>query len=51
MGNWTGFSQASNTITTWNTGIDFDMLTFIGSKSVQYPEDFVSQALTICISK
>lgn len=40
-GRWNGFSQASEAITTWNTGIEFDQLTYIGTKSVQYPENFV----------
>lgn len=40
-GNWNGFSQASEAITVWNTGVEFDLMTFVGAKSVQYPETFV----------
>ncbi|EFA05916.2 probable 2-oxoglutarate dehydrogenase E1 component DHKTD1 homolog, mitochondrial [Tribolium castaneum] len=37
---WEGFSQADEAITTWDTGIHLDLLTYIGSKSVQFPEHF-----------
>ncbi|CAH1993411.1 unnamed protein product [Acanthoscelides obtectus] len=38
--NWDGYSQAEDAVTTWDTGVDTDLLTFVGSKSVQYPNDF-----------
>ncbi|CAG9821051.1 unnamed protein product [Phaedon cochleariae] len=37
---WEGFSQADEAVTTWDTGIDLDMMTFIGSKSVKCPANF-----------
>jgi hypothetical protein len=39
---WEGLTQAEDTVTTWDTGIHLDLLTFIGSKSVKFPKDFVS---------
>ncbi|CAG9863171.1 unnamed protein product [Phyllotreta striolata] len=37
---WDGFSQAGEVITTWDTGIDMDLMTFVGTKSVQVPKNF-----------
>ncbi|RZC41620.1 2-oxoglutarate dehydrogenase E1 component DHKTD1 -like protein, mitochondrial, partial [Asbolus verrucosus] len=37
---WEGFCQAEELVTTWDTGIHLDLLTYIGSKSVKYPEHF-----------
>lgn len=37
---WEGYSQPGDVITTWDTGIDTDMMTFIGTKSVRVPENF-----------
>jgi probable 2-oxoglutarate dehydrogenase E1 component DHKTD1 len=37
---WEGLTQAEDTVTTWDTGIHLDLLTFIGSKSVKFPKDF-----------
>ncbi|XP_050294186.1 probable 2-oxoglutarate dehydrogenase E1 component DHKTD1 homolog, mitochondrial isoform X2 [Anthonomus grandis grandis] len=37
---WTGFGQAPAAVTVWDTGIDVDLMTFIGEKSVKYPESF-----------
>jgi len=34
-------SQSEEAVTTWDTGIDADLLTFLGEKSVKYPESFV----------
>ncbi|KAK2579350.1 hypothetical protein KPH14_008300 [Odynerus spinipes] len=33
-GRWTGIKQAENSINQWDTGIDIDLLRFIGEKSV-----------------
>lgn len=38
---WTGIRQASNSITYWDTGLDYNILKYIGEKSVQIPTDFV----------
>lgn len=38
---WTGIQQASNSITYWDTGLDYNILKYIGEKSVQIPKDFV----------
>ncbi|KAJ8964681.1 hypothetical protein NQ314_004713, partial [Rhamnusium bicolor] len=37
---WEGFIQPEDVITTWDSGIDIDLMKFVGSKSVQYPENF-----------
>ncbi|CAB3396919.1 unnamed protein product [Caenorhabditis bovis] len=39
-GNWEGFKQAPKCIETWDTGVDIDLLRFIGAASVKVPEDF-----------
>ncbi|CAI9720641.1 probable 2-oxoglutarate dehydrogenase E1 component DHKTD1, mitochondrial [Octopus vulgaris] len=35
---WDGYAQASDNITSWDTGVDVDVLKFIGGKSVTVPE-------------
>jgi len=41
QGAWKDIKQASNeTISTWDTGCDDNLLKYIGSKSTEYPEDF-----------
>ncbi|XP_060528798.1 probable 2-oxoglutarate dehydrogenase E1 component DHKTD1 homolog, mitochondrial [Cylas formicarius] len=37
---WAGISQPENAITTWDTGVDTELLAFVGEKSVAVPEDF-----------
>lgn len=37
---WEGISQAADAVTVWDTGIDVDLMTFLGEKSVKYPENF-----------
>ncbi|KAJ8925254.1 hypothetical protein NQ315_009082 [Exocentrus adspersus] len=37
---WKEFVQPDDVITTWDTGIDLDLMTFIGSKSVKCPSHF-----------
>lgn len=39
---WTGFQQASSEVTSWDTGIDYSLLSFIGRSSVSFPQDFVN---------
>ncbi|KAL1500758.1 hypothetical protein ABEB36_006204 [Hypothenemus hampei] len=39
-GPWSGFGPAPAAITTWDTGIDVDLMTFVGEKSVKYPDNF-----------
>lgn len=39
---WSGIEQASASITTWDTGMDYDILHHIGVRSVSYPSTFVS---------
>ncbi|KAL3874391.1 hypothetical protein ACJMK2_037417 [Sinanodonta woodiana] len=34
---WLGLSQASDNITTWDTGVPVDLLKFVGAKSVSLP--------------
>lgn len=36
---WNGYFQATNAITHWNTGVNTDLLKFIGVKSVEIPEN------------
>lgn len=42
---WSGIQQASSNITTWDTGIDYNLLRYIGEKSVYFPDDFVIQRM------
>lgn len=37
---WSGISQADRVITQWDTGVDLQVLKFIGQKSVEFPPDF-----------
>lgn len=39
--NWSGFEPPQEVLTTWHTGIDMDLMTFIGTKSVKYKENFI----------
>lgn len=39
---WKGIEQASSSLTTWDTGIDYSILHHIGIQSVSYPDNFVS---------
>lgn len=39
---WSGMIQAKSTRTEWNTGLDINLLKYIGMKSVEVPEQFVS---------
>ncbi|GAB1600706.1 probable 2-oxoglutarate dehydrogenase E1 component DHKTD1, mitochondrial [Argonauta hians] len=36
---WTGIEQASDNITSWDTGVDINVLKFVGASSVIVPED------------
>lgn len=38
---WKGFVQAPSELTIWDTGVSWDLLSYIGRKSVYHPEDFV----------
>lgn len=40
---WEGFSQAPSDITIWDTGVSWDLLSYIGRNSVYHPSDFVRQ--------
>lgn len=42
---WSHIQQASSDVTTWDTGVDYNLLRFIGEKSVSYPQDFVIMML------
>lgn len=37
---WTGFTQAPDAVTTWDTGVDTNTLMHVALKSVEYPSDF-----------
>lgn len=39
---WKDIRPATSSITTWNTGLDYDILHYVGVQSVTYPEKFVS---------
>ena len=39
---WEGFVQASNDLTIWDTGLSWDILSYIGRNSVYHPAEFVS---------
>jgi hypothetical protein len=41
MKQWSGYVQAPNELLTWDTGVNFELLSFIGKSSVYYPPDFV----------
>lgn len=42
---WTGFKVAPDSITYWDTGLDYSLLSYIGRQSVSYPRQFVSSTL------
>uniref|UniRef100_W8AY39 Putative 2-oxoglutarate dehydrogenase E1 component DHKTD1, mitochondrial n=1 Tax=Ceratitis capitata TaxID=7213 RepID=W8AY39_CERCA len=37
---WTGLTSATDQLTVWDTGLDYQLLNYIGHQSVQLPEDF-----------
>lgn len=39
---WKHMQPASTSITTWNTGLDYSILHYVGIQSVTYPKAFVS---------
>lgn len=39
---WEGFGQAPSDLTTWDTGVNWELLSYIGRNSVYHPPDFVS---------
>ncbi|KAF6039646.1 DHTKD1 [Bugula neritina] len=39
---WSGMTQASSTVTTWDTGVDEQLLRFVSAKSVDVPADFTA---------
>ena len=39
-GIWSGMSESGRNITEWDTGLDDQLLKYVGSKSVAYPDDF-----------
>ena len=39
---WSGFQQPSSQVASWDTGVELDVLKFVGAKSVTVPEDLVS---------
>lgn len=38
---WNGFSQAPSDLTIWDTGVGWDLLSYIGRNSVYHPNEFV----------
>jgi len=40
-GRWTEIKQAEANITQWDTGVELDLLRYVGEKSVQVPPNFV----------
>lgn len=38
---WSGIQQAPSAITYWDTGLEYDLLRYIGEQSVYIPEGFV----------
>lgn len=42
MKQWNGFTQAPDRITIWDTGMSWELLSFIGRTSVYHPAEFVS---------
>lgn len=45
---WEGFSQAPSDITTWDTGVGWELLSYIGRNSVYHPPDFVKKLKLFC---
>lgn len=41
---WSHIQQATSSVTTWDTGVDYSLLRYIGEKSVTIPADFVNIA-------
>lgn len=37
---WSGWEQAPDAVTVWDSGVDPNHLTYVAYKSVEYPEDF-----------
>lgn len=46
---WQNIKRASTSITTWNTGIDYNILHYVGTQSVSYPKNFVSLFIRLAI--
>lgn len=46
---WQHIRRASTSITTWNTGIDYNILHYVGTQSVSYPKNFVSLFIRLAI--
>jgi hypothetical protein len=47
---WEGFVQPSNELTIWDTGLGWDLLSFVGRSSVHYPPNFVINIFKTLIS-
>lgn len=49
---WSHIQQASSNVTTWDTGVDYGLLRYIGERSVSIPKDFViigaNKSINIC---
>lgn len=39
---WKGFVQAPKELTTWDTGVEWNLLSNVGRASVHVPDDFVN---------
>lgn len=39
---WADLKPASSSITTWDTGMDYSILHYVGIQSVSYPKQFVN---------
>lgn len=39
---WKNLQPASSSITTWDTGLDYSILHYVGLESVSYPQQFVN---------
>lgn len=48
---WTGFTQAPSDLTVWDTGVDWDLLSYIGRKSVHHPDNFVRSFVNLLVRK
>ncbi|XP_069689764.1 2-oxoadipate dehydrogenase complex component E1 isoform X2 [Periplaneta americana] len=42
---WAGIHQADSAITVWDTGVELDILRYVGKRSVTYPEKFVANSI------
>lgn len=47
---WKHIKQASDAITTWNTGVDYSILHYVGAQSVTLPSNFVRFTSYFCRS-